>query len=155
MQNELEEIKEFLGRYQLTELETQGLHTKQLSDDQMNAFLGIMERVQQVKMDCRALVSAGEVGCALELLDAVGKYQEMGFERLYQWTSKKCAEMESEPSNQLHRAIALLRERAEFYKCGPSICCLVALLFVSADGIVCVHVCVAIARSASLRRDGP
>uniref|UniRef100_K3X0D2 Conserved oligomeric Golgi complex subunit 6 n=1 Tax=Globisporangium ultimum (strain ATCC 200006 / CBS 805.95 / DAOM BR144) TaxID=431595 RepID=K3X0D2_GLOUD len=115
MQHELEEIREFLGRYQLTEQETQGLHTKSLSDDHVHGFLGIMERVQQVKADCRALVAAGDVNCALELLDAVGKYQELGFERLYQWTSKKCSEMDGEPSNQLHRAIALLRERVEFY----------------------------------------
>ncbi|KAF1322514.1 Conserved oligomeric golgi complex subunit 6, partial [Globisporangium splendens] len=115
MQRELEEIREFLGRYQLTEQETQGLHTKSLGDDHVHAFLGIMERVQQVKADCRSLVAAGDVNCALELLDGVGKYQELGFERLYQWTSKKCSEMDGEPSNQLHRAIALLRERAEFY----------------------------------------
>lgn len=53
----------------------------------------------------------------LELLDSIGKYQEAGFERLYQWTARKCAEVEAEPSNQLHRAIALLRDRTEFYKC--------------------------------------
>jgi hypothetical protein len=52
----------------------------------------------------------------LELLDTVGKYQEVGFERLYQWTTKKCSEVGGEPSNQLHRAIAILRDREEFYK---------------------------------------
>lgn len=54
----------------------------------------------------------------LELLDAVGRHQEVGFERLYQWTAAKCAQMdEREPSSHLHRAIALLRDRPEFYKC--------------------------------------
>jgi hypothetical protein len=52
------------------------------------------------------------------LLDAVGRHQEVGFERLYQWTAAKCAQMdEREPSSYLHRAIALLRDRPEFYKC--------------------------------------
>jgi hypothetical protein len=46
----------------------------------------------------------------------VGKYQEAGFERLYQWTARKCADVDGEPSNTLHRAIALLSDRAEFYK---------------------------------------
>lgn len=117
LQRELDEIRAFLGRYQLSEHETQGLYSKHLGDEHMHTFLDIMERVQQVKLDCRALVASGEVNCGLELLDAVGKYQEIGFERLYQWTSKKCSEMEGEPSSELHRAIALLRDRAEFYKC--------------------------------------
>lgn len=117
MQHELAEIRAFLGRYQLSEHETQGLYSKQLDDEHMHAFLDIMERVQQVKLDCKTLVTSGDVNCGLELLDAVGKYQEVGFERLYQWTSKKCFEMEDEPSSELHRAIALLRDRNEFYKC--------------------------------------
>jgi hypothetical protein len=52
----------------------------------------------------------------LELLDLVGKYHEVGFDRLYQWTTKKCAEVDGEPSTQLQLAIALLKERPEFYK---------------------------------------
>lgn len=47
----------------------------------------------------------------------MGKHQEAGFERLYQWTAAKCAQMdEAEPSSLLHRAIGLLRDRPEFYK---------------------------------------
>lgn len=53
---------------------------------------------------------------SLELLDTVGKYQEVGFEKLYQWTAKQCTDVDGEPSAQLHRAIAILRDRAEFYK---------------------------------------
>lgn len=53
---------------------------------------------------------------SLELLDTVGKYQEVGFEKLYQWTAKQCNDVDGEPSAQLHRAIAILRDRAEFYK---------------------------------------
>lgn len=53
---------------------------------------------------------------SLELLDTVGKYQEVGFEKLYQWTAKQCTDVDEEPSAQLHRAIAILRDRAEFYK---------------------------------------
>lgn len=124
MQHELDEIRAFLGRYQLSEHETQGLYSKHLGDERMHGFLDIMERVQQVKIDCRALVASGEVNCGLELLDAVGKYQEVGFERLYQWTSKKCSEMEDEPSSELHRAISLLRDRAEFYKYVVCVCVL-------------------------------
>ncbi|TMW65014.1 hypothetical protein Poli38472_009181 [Pythium oligandrum] len=115
VQTELGEIKQFLAKYQLQEDEIQGLYAKSLSDEDMLAFFPIMERVQQVKVDCRSLVASGEIACALELLDTVGKYQEVGFERLYQWTTKKCAEVDGEPSTQLHRAIALLRDRPEFY----------------------------------------
>lgn len=78
-------------------------------------------------LDSRALILG--VRGRLELLDAVGRHQEVGFERLYQWTAAKCAQMdEREPSSHLHRAIALLRDRPEFYKCGhPSFCCTLAL----------------------------
>lgn len=122
MQRELDEVRAFLARYQLSEQETQGLYSQSLGDEHMPAFLDTMERVQQVKLDCKALVATGDVGCALELLDAVGKYQALGFERLYQWTSKKCAEMDDEPSALLHRAIALLRDRPEFYKYVRGMC---------------------------------
>ncbi|TYZ56981.1 hypothetical protein PybrP1_004580 [[Pythium] brassicae (nom. inval.)] len=116
MQRELDDVRAFLARYQLSEHETQGLYAQSLGDEHMPAFLDTMERVQQVKLDCKALAGAGDVGCALELLDAVGKSQAVGFERLYQWTSNKCAEMhDSEPSGLLHRAIALLRDRPDFY----------------------------------------
>ncbi|KAJ0410016.1 hypothetical protein ATCC90586_000875 [Pythium insidiosum] len=115
VQAELEDVRQFLARYQLTEDEIQCLYAKSLTNEDMAAFFPVMERVQQIKSDCRALVAAGEVNCALELLETVGKYQEVGFERLYQWTSRKCADVEGEPSAQLHRAIALLQDRPEFY----------------------------------------
>ncbi|GLE05607.1 hypothetical protein PINS_up014639 [Pythium insidiosum] len=115
VQSELEGVQQFLARYQLTEDEIQCLYAKTLTDEDMTTFFAVMERVQQIKGDCRTLVAEGDVNCALELLETVGKYQEVGFERLYQWTSRKCADVEGEPSAQLHRAIALLQDRSEFY----------------------------------------
>ncbi|POM66058.1 Conserved oligomeric Golgi complex subunit 6 [Phytophthora palmivora] len=115
VQSEWKQAKAFLDRYQLREDEVRVLYAEQLADEDMDTFFNTLERVQQVKMECKELVASGEVNCALELLDAVGKYQEAGFERLYQWTAKKCAEVDGEPSNMLHRAIALLSDRAEFY----------------------------------------
>ncbi|ETN07900.1 hypothetical protein PPTG_12431 [Phytophthora nicotianae INRA-310] len=115
VQQEWKQTKTFLDRYQLTEDEVRALYAEQLADDDMDTFFSTLERVQQVKSDCKDLVASGEVNCALELLDTVGKYQEAGFERLYQWTAKKCAEVDGEPSNLLHRAIALLSDRSEFY----------------------------------------
>ncbi|KAK1933927.1 Conserved oligomeric Golgi complex subunit 6 [Phytophthora citrophthora] len=115
VQEEWKEAKDFLDRYQLTEDEVRALYAENLPEESMGDFFNTLERVQQVKADCKQLVASGEVNCALELLDAVGKYQEAGFERLYQWTARKCAEVDGEPSNMLHRAIALLSDRAEFY----------------------------------------
>ncbi|KAE8986170.1 hypothetical protein PR003_g23313 [Phytophthora rubi] len=115
VQDDWKEAKAFLDRYQLTEDEVRALYAENLVDEDMDAFFSTLERVQQVKADCKELVATGEVNCGLELLDAVGKYQEAGFERLYQWTARKCAEVDGEPSNMLHRAIALLSDRAEFY----------------------------------------
>ncbi|KAL3666305.1 hypothetical protein V7S43_008557 [Phytophthora oleae] len=115
VQEEWKEAKDFLGRYQLTEDEVRALYAEHLPEEAMGDFFSTLERVQQVKADCKELVASGEVNCALELLDAVGKYQEAGFERLYQWTARKCAEVDGEPSNMLHRAISLLSDRAEFY----------------------------------------
>ncbi|RLN31753.1 hypothetical protein BBJ28_00003039 [Nothophytophthora sp. Chile5] len=115
---EWSEARAFLDRYQLSEDEVRALYAENLADGDMDAFFGTLERVRQVKTDCKALVATGDVNCGfeLELLDAVGKYQEAGFERLYQWTARKCAEVDGEPSNMLHRAITLLSDRAEFYK---------------------------------------
>lgn len=121
------------------------LYAENLGDEDMDAFFSTLERVQQVKADCKELVAAGEVNCALELLDAVGKYQEAGFERLYQWTARKCAEVDGEPSNMLHRAIALLSDRAEFYKYGWS--CEDVVVEWKSNFLV-VAVCTATARSA-------
>ncbi|KAG7380505.1 Golgi transport complex subunit 6 [Phytophthora pseudosyringae] len=115
VQGEWKQARAFLDRYQLTEDEVRALYAEQLADEDMEASFSTLERVQQVKADCKELVAAGDVSCGLELLDAVGRYQEAGFERLYQWTAKKCAEVDGEPSNMLHRAIALLSDRAEFY----------------------------------------
>ncbi|KAF4320223.1 hypothetical protein BBO99_00009296 [Phytophthora kernoviae] len=115
VQQEFKEARTFLDRYQLTEEEVRALYAEHLGDEDMDAFFSTLERVQQVKADCKELVATGEVNCGLELLDAVGKYQEAGFERLYQWTARKCAEVDGEPSNMLHHAIALLSDRAEFY----------------------------------------
>ncbi|RLN15326.1 hypothetical protein BBJ28_00002991 [Nothophytophthora sp. Chile5] len=116
VQQEWSEARAFLDRYQLSEDEVRALYAENLADGDMDAFFGTLERVRQVKTDCKALVATGDVNCGLELLDAVGKYQEAGFERLYQWTARKCAEVDGEPSNMLHRAITLLSDRAEFYK---------------------------------------
>lgn len=115
VQEQWKEARAFLDRYQLTEEEVRALYAEHLADEDMDAFFSTLERVQQVKADCKELVATGEVNSGLELLDTVGKYQEAGFERLYQWTARKCAEVDGEPSTMLHRAIALLSDRAEFY----------------------------------------
>ncbi|KAG7401272.1 Golgi transport complex subunit 6 [Phytophthora boehmeriae] len=115
VQQQFKVARTFLDRYQLTEEEVRVLYAEQLGDGDMDAFFSTLERVQQVKADCKELVATGEVNCGLELLDVVGKYQEAGFERLYQWTARKCAEVDGEPSSMLHRAIALLSDRSEFY----------------------------------------
>ncbi|CAH0484650.1 unnamed protein product [Peronospora farinosa] len=115
VQEQWKETKVFLARYQLTEEEIGILYAEQLMDDQMDVFFSTLERAQQVIEDCKELVGRGDVTCGLELLNAVSTYQEAGYERLYHWTAKKCVEMDGEPSNFLHRAIALLSDREEFY----------------------------------------
>ncbi|OWZ20474.1 Conserved oligomeric Golgi complex subunit [Phytophthora megakarya] len=137
VQSEWDLARAFLERYQLAQTEVRALYAEQLADDEMDAFFSTLERVQQVKTDCKELVAAGDVSCGLELLDAVGKHQEAGFERLYQWTATKCVEVDGEPSNRLHRAIALLSDRAEFYNyCKESLTasrrCLIVRRFIMA-----------------------
>ncbi|CAI5739064.1 unnamed protein product [Peronospora destructor] len=115
VQEQWKEMKAFLARYQLTDEEICSLYADDLVDNQMDVFFCTWERVEQVLEDCKELVAKGDVHCGLELLDAVNKYQEAGYEKLYKWTAKKCAEMDGEPSSLLHRAIALLSDREEFY----------------------------------------
>ncbi|CAI5738510.1 unnamed protein product [Hyaloperonospora brassicae] len=109
------DVEAFLDRYHLTDDEVRTLYAEELMEDDMNTFVSTLERVRQVKADCKELVATDEIHCGLELLDAISKYQDAGFKRLYQWTVNTCAEIDGEPSNLLHRAIVLLRDRAEFY----------------------------------------
>ncbi|CEG48766.1 conserved oligomeric golgi complex subunit [Plasmopara halstedii] len=115
LQQEGRQISSFLSRYQLNDEEVQALFGGELADKDMDVFFRTMERVQQVKADCKTLVSTSEINCGFELLDAVSKCQEAGLERLYQWTMIKCAQVDGEPSNELHRAIVLLSDRTEYY----------------------------------------
>uniref|UniRef100_A0AAV1V4K4 Conserved oligomeric Golgi complex subunit 6 n=1 Tax=Peronospora matthiolae TaxID=2874970 RepID=A0AAV1V4K4_9STRA len=108
-------VKVFLDQYHLTEDEVSTLYAEELTDNDMDTFVSTMERVRQVKADCKELVATDKIHCGLELLDAISKYQDAGFKRLYQWTVNSCADVDGEPSTMLHRAIALLRDRAEFY----------------------------------------
>jgi hypothetical protein len=66
VQEELAGVKQFLGKYQLQDDEIQTLYTNPLHDEQLPVFFPVMERVQQVKSDCRSLVAAGEVTCAYD-----------------------------------------------------------------------------------------
>ncbi|KAI9911466.1 hypothetical protein PsorP6_009736 [Peronosclerospora sorghi] len=113
----LEEWKEttaFLERYQLQEDDVRLVSADHV-EDQMDAFLGTLERVQQVKGECKKLVATGDVHCGLELLEAISHYEEIGFNKLYEWTATTCAAVDGEPSPWLHRAIHLLRDRTDFY----------------------------------------
>jgi hypothetical protein len=64
VQEELDDVQQFLAQYQLSDDEIQALYVKTVSDDDMAAFFPVMERVQQVKSDCRSLVADGKVSCA-------------------------------------------------------------------------------------------
>jgi hypothetical protein len=63
VQGQWKEAKAFLDRYQLTEDEVRALYVEQLADEDMAAFFSTLERVQQVKADCKELVADGEVNC--------------------------------------------------------------------------------------------
>lgn len=63
MQDEWKEAKAFLDRYQLTEEEVRALYVEHLVDEDMDAFFSTLERVQQVKADCKELVATGDVNC--------------------------------------------------------------------------------------------
>ncbi|CAI5732557.1 unnamed protein product [Peronospora destructor] len=101
VQEQWKEMKAFLARYQLTDEEICSLYADDLVDNQMDVFFCTWERVEQVlgglqgagskrRRPLRGVI--GTVGC-----------------------TKKCAEMDGEPSSLLHRAIALLSDREEFY----------------------------------------
>ncbi|CAH0476029.1 unnamed protein product [Peronospora belbahrii] len=115
MQEQWKETKAFLDRYQLTEEEVHMLYAEHLVDEEMETFFSTLERVQQIKEDCKELAAIKDVTCGFELLKTAEKHLEAGFERLYRWTNKKCAEVDEDPSSMLHRAITLLNDREEFY----------------------------------------
>lgn len=64
VQREWQAARAFLARYQLAEDEVQALYAKEVADEDMETFFATLERVRQVKSDCKALVAAGDVNCA-------------------------------------------------------------------------------------------
>lgn len=64
LQQDFEQISSFLAQYQLTEDEIQALYHPPNED--MTPFFNVMERVQQVKTDCKTLVGSGDINCRYE-----------------------------------------------------------------------------------------
>lgn len=63
MQKQWKATKAFLNRYQLSEDEVHTLYAEHLADDQMDVFFNTLERMQQIKEDCKELVAQGDVSC--------------------------------------------------------------------------------------------
>jgi hypothetical protein len=72
VQGELDAARAFLGRYQLSEDEVAALYARpddterreEVGGGDMERLFAALERVRQVKADCKALVAAGDVSCA-------------------------------------------------------------------------------------------
>ncbi|OQR95910.1 oligomeric Golgi complex subunit 6, partial [Thraustotheca clavata] len=116
LQQELEESKQFLAKYQVDPLDIALLESKlDSTDETMSVFFEVLDRVDQIKANCKQLVEENPVSTSMEFLDKVCQHQDVAFDKLYQWTIHHCGNAENEPSRLLHHAIRFLKARSAFY----------------------------------------
>ncbi|XP_065353864.1 conserved oligomeric Golgi complex subunit 6 [Cloeon dipterum] len=84
---------EFLKTFQLNA--TEQAH---LRGDQENTitkdFFPVLARVNTIHQNCKILLQAGHQTAAIEIMEQMALYQEIGLERLYRWTLNNCKNIE-------------------------------------------------------------
>ncbi|XP_059482934.1 conserved oligomeric Golgi complex subunit 6 [Neocloeon triangulifer] len=83
----------FLRAYQLDAEEQAQLRGNQ-EGTLSKAFFPVLARVNTIHSDCRSLLQAGHQTAALDVMEQMALYQEIGLERLYRWTQANCKHVE-------------------------------------------------------------
>ena len=63
MHEQWHDVKVFLDRYHLTGVEVRTLYAEERTENDMDTFVSTMERVRQVKADCKELVATDKIHC--------------------------------------------------------------------------------------------
>lgn len=104
----------FLTKFQLSEAEEITLKSGNIDA----AFLGALDRLKQIRLDCSALLRTQHQRAGLELMDVMGYFQEAAFERLYRWVQRVVKNIDEHAADTqfMHAAVTALRERPVLFR---------------------------------------
>ena len=60
------------------------------------SFFEVLDRVQQIRSDCKVLLRSHDQRAGLEILDAMALQAEAAYERLFRWIRIECAALDGE-----------------------------------------------------------
>ena len=63
MHEQWHDVEAFLDRYHLTDNEVRTLYAEEVMENDMNTFVSTLERVRQIKADCKELVATDKIHC--------------------------------------------------------------------------------------------
>ncbi|XP_067631293.1 conserved oligomeric Golgi complex subunit 6 isoform X2 [Eurosta solidaginis] len=107
----------FLARFQLTVPEHQILYGATKDAQIVPEFFTVLNRVQSIHSDCRALMQCGYQTAALEIMEEMTLHQEGAFERLYRWTQNHCRNLDNnEIGSLVIEAMNRLQDRPVLFK---------------------------------------
>ena len=109
-------VESFLEKFQLTRAEEDALQQSNIDE----GFLGVLDRLKQIRTDSQQLLRTKHQRAGLELMDTIDQQQEAAFERLYRWLQSSLAvelELDETPDMQfLSVAVRSLRQRPVLFK---------------------------------------
>ena len=86
-------------------------------------FFAALERVRQIHTNCRSLLHGAHQRAGLEIMDAMGGYQEAAYEKLCRWVQHECRALSADDAPEvdegLQRAAAALQQRPVLFKVWP------------------------------------
>jgi hypothetical protein len=81
-----EVISNFLFRFQLTPEERKILTSSEISSH----FFDVLNRVNQIRTDCKILLRTQHQRVGLEIMDLMADYLEAAYKKLYKWVRAEC-----------------------------------------------------------------
>ena len=114
-----EDISNFLLQFQLTKQEIDELQILSSEPTSVRTFLAAFKRLRRAYVDCKDMVEQHQYTAGFELLDVLGRYQDCGYQRLFEWVKEQCeinSSLSSESTDMnLQTAIMYLREVPTYY----------------------------------------
>lgn len=109
------DIKSFLDRFQLSNNEINELYNAPITDYNTESYFNALRRLRNAYDDCKTMVESYQYSAGFELLDVLGRHQDVAYQRLFEWVKKKCDDVPASTSMEmddipLQMAVRYLRE---------------------------------------------
>ena len=96
-----EEIRTFLGRFQLSSKEVDILSKSNIDDPrEAKHFFDALKRLKTAYSECKQMVEKQNYTAGFELLDILGQHQDTAYERLFDWVKNKCENLPESGSSE-------------------------------------------------------